>query len=264
MNIKYIYKHAKFFLLMFVDKELTLFSASLSFYTLLTIVPLLFVIITLATTLESFSGYYTNIQVLLFENMLPGNSEIILNYLDEFLKNSSKMGTLSSIFLFISSILFFKNYEFVANKTFKAPNRNFLNSFSIYILILTITPISLGITFYLSGYLTALMASNSLTDDLANIKYIPYLVTWVLFFILFKFSPNTKVSFRAAFNSSLLVSVFFNMAKNAFVYYIFYNKAYASIYGSLSILLFLFLWIYISWLIFIYGLKLCSIMNKVD
>ena len=249
---------------MFLDRELTLFSAALSFYTLLTMVPLLFVIITLVTTLESFSGYYTNIQSLLFENLLPGNSEVILRYLDDFLQNSSKIGTLSSIFLFISSVLFFKNYEFVANKTFKASNRNFLNSFGIYILILTITPISLGVIFYLSGYLTALMASNSLTDDLANIKYIPYLVTWVLFFILFKFSPNTKVSFQAAFNSSLLVSVFFNMAKNAFVYYIFYNKAYESIYGSLAILLFLFLWIYISWLIFIYGLKLCSIMNKVD
>jgi len=248
---------------MFLDKELTLFSASLSFYTLLTIVPLLFVIITLITTLESFSGYYTNAQALLFENMLPGNSEVVLKYLDEFLNNSSKMGTLSSIFLFISSVLFFKNYEFVANKIFKAKHRSFLNSFGIYMLILTITPVSLGITFYLSGYLTTLMASNSLTDDLANIKYIPYLITWVLFFILFKFSPNTKVSFRAAFNSSLLVSVFFNMAKNAFVYYVFYNKAYESIYGSLSILLFLFLWIYLSWLIFIYGLKLCYLVNGI-
>ena len=264
MSFKHIYKHTKFFLSMFLDKELTLFSASLSFYTLLTIVPLLFVIITMVTTLESFSGYYTNVQALLFENILPGNSQIVLNYLDDFLKNSSKMGTISSIFLFISSVLFFQNYEFVANKIFKAKRRSFLNSFGIYMLILTITPLSLGITFYLSGYLTALMASNNLTDDLANIKYIPYLITWVLFFILFKFSANTKISFRAVFNSSLLVSVVFNMAKNAFVYYVFYNKAYESIYGSLSILLFLFLWIYISWVIFIYGLKLCHIMNKVD
>ncbi len=263
MNLKHIYKHTKFFLSMFLDKELTLFSASLSFYTLLTIVPLLFVVITLITTIESFSGFYTNAHSLLFENILPGNPKVVLNYLDEFLKNSSKIGTLSSIFLFISSILFFQNYEFVANKIFKAKSRSFLSSVGIYILILTITPISLGITFYLSGYLTALMASNSLTDDLAKIKYIPYLVTWVLFFILFKFSPNTKVSFRAAFNSSLLVSLFFNMAKNAFVYYIFFNKAYASIYGSLSILLFLFLWIYISWLIFIYGLKICYLVNGI-
>ena len=248
---------------MFLDKELTLFAASLSFYTLLTIVPLLFVIVTIASTWESFSGYYTNIESLLYKNLLPGNPKIVIKYLNEFLHNSAKMSMLSSIFLFILSLFFFKHYEYVVSKIFKTKNRNFLDSFGIYIIILTITPISLGFAFYLSGHLTVLMASNSLTEELNNIKYIPYLITWVLFFILFKFSANTQVSFRAALNTSLLVSVVFNMAKNAFVYYVFYNKAYATIYGSLSILLFLFLWIYLSWLIFIYGLKLCHIINEI-
>lgn len=248
---------------MFIDKELTLFAASLSFYTILTIVPLLFILITLVTSLESFSGLYTNIQSLLFENLLPGNSEIVMKYIDGFLQNSSKMGTISSIFLFISSLLFFKNYEFIANKIFKAKKRGFLKSLGMYLFILTVTPLSLGLAFYISAYLTNMMSLNSLTEDIDMFKYLPYLITWILFFILFKLSANVKISFRAALNSSLLVSVVFSMAKNAFVYYIFYNKAYATIYGSLSILLFLFLWIYISWVIFIYGLKLCYLINSI-
>ena len=263
MNIKHIYKHIKFLLFIFIDKELTLFAASLSFYTLLTIVPFLFIIITLITSLESFSGVYTNIQVLLFENLLPGNSEVVMGHIDNFLKNSSKMGTISSVFLFISSLLFFQNYEFVANKIFKAKKRHFLASVRVYLTMLTITPFSLGFAFYITAYLTTLLASNSLTSSINLLVFMPYIIVWVLFFIIFKLSANIKISFKAAAISSFIVSIVFNMAKNAFVYYIFYNKAYSSIYGSFSILLFLFLWIYISWLIFIYGLRLCHIINRI-
>lgn len=262
MNLKHIYKHIKFLLFIFIDKEFTLFAASLSFYTILSIVPLLFIIITLITSLESFSGVYTNIQALLFENLLPGNSEVIMKYIDGFIQNSSKMGTISSIFLFVSSLLFFKNYEFVANKIFRAKKRSFLSSFKTYIIMITITPLSLGFAFYITTYLTRLMASNELTSSIDILVFVPYIIVWVLFFILFKLSANEKISFRAALVSSLFISIVFNMAKNAFVYYVFYNKAYESIYGSFSILLFLFLWVYISWLIFIYGLQLCRIINS--
>lgn len=248
---------------MFLDKKLTMYASSLSFYTLLTIVPLLFIIISLVISLESFLGYYTNIKELLLQNLLPGNSEIVVNYLDNFLSNASSMNFYSSVFLFISSLLFFRNYIYVANKIFKVKPRSIIKNLVVYLLILTITPISLGFTIYITGYITVLASSSALTSELNILVYVPYLITWVLFFILFKLSPNTKISLRAALNTSLLTSVIFNMAKNAFVYYIFYNKAYSTIYGSLSILLFLFLWIYISWVIFIYGLKLCHLINGV-
>ena len=63
--------------------------------------------------------------------------------------------------------------------------------------------------------------------------------------------------------SSLIISVIFSIAKNSFIYYVFLNQSYTTIYGSFAILLFLFLWIYVSWIIFIYGLKLCYIINRI-
>jgi membrane protein len=248
---------------MFLDKELTLFAASLSFYTILTIIPLLFIIITVVTSLESFSGIYTNIQELLFQNLLPGNSEMIMKYIDGFIQNSSKMGAISSIFLFISSLMFFQNYEYIANKIFDAKHRSFVHSFMVYLLLLTITPLSLALALSITGYIASLMASNSFTQDIDVLKILPYIIIWLLFFILFKFSANVKISIRASLLSSFIIAIIFSIAKNSFVYYVFYNKAYTTIYGSFSILLFLFLWVYVSWLIFIYGLKLCHIINGI-
>jgi len=63
--------------------------------------------------------------------------------------------------------------------------------------------------------------------------------------------------------SSLIISLVFSMSKNAFIYYVFLNKSYTTMYGSFAILMFLFLWIYVSWIIFIYGLKLCYIIDGI-
>ncbi|WWW12312.1 YhjD/YihY/BrkB family envelope integrity protein [Arcobacter cryaerophilus gv. pseudocryaerophilus] len=52
-----------------------------------------------------------------------------------------------------------------------------------------------------------------------------------------------------------------SITKNLFIYYVVYNKTYTTIYGSLSTLLFSILWIYISWIIYLYGIKICHKLN---
>ncbi len=255
--------HTKNLILIFMDKELTLFAASLSFYTIFSFIPLLLITMTVLTSLESFTDVYAQVQEFIFSNLLPVNSAVIMKYLNSFLQNSVEISKVSLIVLFISSLLFFKNYEFIANRAFHAPQRSFIKSIGIYFLIFTITPTSLGVAFYITSKIATLMASNSLTAGFNILPLIPYLIIWVLFFVLFKLSANIKVHFKAAFISSLVISVVFSIAKNSFIYYVFLNESYTTIYGSFSILLFLFLWIYASWVIFIYGMKLCYLINRI-
>ena len=258
-----LYVHSKFIISTFMDKELTLFAASLSFYTIFSFIPLLLITMTILTSLESFSDIYLKIQDFIFANLLPVNSEVIMEHLNGFLQNSLEMSSVSLLMLFVSSLLFFKNYEFIANRAFHAPQRSFLESVGVYFLMMLLTPTSLGAAFYITSYVATLMASNSITSGINILPLVPYLIIWILFFILFKLSANIKVHFRAAAISSFVISLVFSVAKNSFIYYVFLNQSYTTIYGSFAILLFLFLWIYASWVIFIYGLKLCYIINRV-
>lgn len=253
---------AKFLLYTFGDKELTLFAASLSFYTIFSFIPLLLILMTILTSLASFSDIYIKIQDFIFSNLLPVNSEVVMGHINGFLQNSIEMSAMSIIMLLVSSLLFFKNYEFIANRTFHAPKRTFLESVGVYFLMLFITPLSLGMAFFITGYIATLMTQNSITSDLNILPLIPYIIIWVLFFVLFKLSANIKVSFKAAIVSSFIISIIFSIAKNSFIYYVFLNQTYTTIYGSFATLLFLFLWIYVSWLIFIFGMKLCYLINK--
>ena len=262
-KLHYIFRHVKFFIGTFIDKELTLFAASLSFYTIFTIIPLLLIMLTLLTSLPSFTEYYETIKIFIFSNLMPVNSEAIMGHIDGFLANSAKMGMIGLIMILVASMLFFKNFEYIANKIFHAKPRTLWESVTTYWTMLTLTPIALGASFYITGYIATLMASNSLTSGLDILPLVPYIIIWALFFLLFQISANVKINPKAALSSSFLVSVVFSISKNAFIYYVFLNKSYTTMYGSFAILMFLFLWIYVSWIIFIYGLKLCYIINRV-
>ena len=258
-----VFKQIKLFVASFVDKELTLFAASLSFYTIFTIIPLLLIMFTLLTSLPSFAEHYESIKAFIFSNLLPGNSEAIMGHIDGFLANSAKMSVMGLAMILVASLLFFKNFEYIANRIFHAAPRSLWESVTTYWTMLTLTPIALGVSFYITGYIATLMASNSLTSGLNVLPLIPYVIIWALFFLLFQISANVKINPRASLISSFIVSIIFSVSKNAFIYYVFLNKSYSTMYGTFASLMFLFLWIYASWIIFLYGLKLCHIINRI-
>ncbi len=263
--LKYVkfLKHIKFFITTFVDKELTLFAASLSFYTIFTIIPLLLIMLTLLTSLPSFEEHYETIKGFIFSNLMPVNSETIMGYIDGFLQNSAKLGVIGFVMILVASLLFFKNFEYIANKIFHAKPRTLWESVTTYWTMLTLTPIALGASFYITAKLAIMIESNSITSGVNILPIIPYLIIWALFFLIFQIGPNAKVNVKASLISSFIISIVFSISKNAFIEYVFYNKSYTTMYGSFAIVMFLFLWIYVSWIIFIYGLKLCYMIDCV-
>ena len=262
-RVRRIYKEIRQFIKAFVDKELTLFAASLSFYTIFTIIPLLLIVLTLITSMPSFAEHYEKIKGFIFSNLMPVQSEVIMTNIDTFVANSAKMGAFGLLMILIASLLFFRNFEFIANKIFHVKSRSLWDSITTYWTMLTLTPIGLGISFYITGYIATLMASNSITSGFNILPLVPYIIIWGLFFLIFQIAPNAKINPKASAISSLLISIVFSASKNAFIYYVFLNKSYTTMYGSFAIVMFLFLWIYVSWIIFIYGLKLCYIINRI-
>lgn len=246
----------KIFIIAFLDKDLTFYASSLSFYTIFSLIPLLLIVLNIFTALPSFHEYYAKIQEFIFSNLLPANSEVLMGYIDSFLQNSQKMSMIGLIMIIASSILFFQNLEYIANKIFHATPRGLWEAITTFWTLITLAPFALGASFYITGYIASLAESNSYSSNIDILYFAPYLITWAIFFLLLQILPNAKINPKASAISSFITSIVFSVAKNSFIYYVFYNKSYATIYGSFSIVLFLFLWIYFSWIIFVYALKL--------
>ena len=262
-NIKHLFHHIWLFIQSFIDKELTLYAASLSFYTIFTIIPLLLIMLTLLTSLPSFEDHYETIKTFIFSNLMPVNSEMIMGHIDGFLENSAKMGIIGLSMILVASLLFFKNFEYIANKIFHAKPRTLWESITTYWTMLTLTPIALGVSFFITGYVANFVSNHEYTEGLNILPLVPYVIIWGLFFLIFQIGPNAKINPKASMISSFIIAIVFSISKNAFIYYVFFNKSYTTMYGSFAIVMFLFLWIYVSWIIFIYGLKLCYIIDRV-
>lgn len=246
---------------LFADK-LSYYSASLSFYTLFSIIPLLVIVLSIFTNLPIFDDIYQEIQSLIFKNLMPTHSKEVLHYINTFIENSGKLGMVGVIYVLFASMMFFKNYDYIVNDIFETRRRGFWASVTVYWTLVTLTPIMLVLSFYLSTEIQNLLDKNSVTSTIHILQLLPFFIIWSIFFLTYKISANINISNKSATISSFIASLAWYIAKSIFVFYVMHNKTYLSIYGGFSILLFFFLWIYISWAIFLHGLKFCFLLDK--
>lgn len=266
METKKLLKHYYIFLRDFVgdlfDDKIGHYASSLSWSTLFSIIPLLVIMLWVFTTMPLFKSVHQQIETLIFSNLLPTNTEEIMGYLTTFMENSYKLGYVGLLYVIVAVILFFKNYDYIVNDIFGVKNRGVFSALRTYSLLLFVIPLMMGLSFYLSASMQVYLDKFSITSSIHLIYFLPFLIMWMVFYLLYQFSANTKVTLSSAMVSSFITSLVWYLSKNAFIYYVLHNKTYMSIYGSISTILFFFLWIYISWAIFLHGLKFCDLLNK--
>ncbi|AXH11804.1 YihY/virulence factor BrkB family protein [Halarcobacter bivalviorum] len=235
----------------FFNDDTTYYAASLSFFTIFSILPIIALLIAIISNLEVVQNYADVFIKYTFDILNPTHSEDFIKTFKNYISNSNKLGWLGILYMLFVFIMFFKDYEYIVNKIHNAKRKPLLTSFFFYLFFLITLPLMLAIlNIVLSFY------DNSIFNWLITFSF-----AWLIFFGLFKLSVNRHIDTKAAAISSLFTLVVLSVTKNLFVYYVVYNKTYATIYGSLAILLFSFFWIYISWIIYLYGMKMCHKLN---
>jgi membrane protein len=244
------------------DDKLSHYASSLSWSTIFSIIPLLVIILSVFTTMPLFNAMYDKVEALIFANLMPTDSKEIMQYINTFMENSDKLGYVGVVYVTFASMMFFKNYDYVVNKIFDTPSRTIVQAFKTYILLVLIIPTLMASSFYLSSVMQGYLDKTSITSMINLYSILPYFIIWMMFYVAYQFSANIHIDISSALISSFITSLVWYLSKIAFVFYVVHNKTYASIYGSISTLLFFFLWIYISWAIFIHGLKFCALLNE--
>ena len=209
-----------------------------------------------------FDTLYTKVEELIFSNLMPTDSQMIMEHINTFVENSDKLGYLGIFYVTFAAIMFFKDYDHIVNDIFSTPKRSILQAVKTYLLLLIIIPVMMAASFYLSTFIQGYLDRSSVTSIIHLYTFLPFFITWMMFYIAYQLSANTHIEVSAALISSFIASLVWYLSKSAFIFYVLHNKTYATIYGSISTLLFFFLWIYISWAIFIHGLKFCDLLNK--
>jgi len=247
-----------------LDDRLGFYASSLSWNTIFSIIPLLVILLYVFTTLPLFQEMYDNVQKLIFSNLMPTQSTVIMDNINTFIANSDKLGYVGAFYVTFAAIMFFKNYDYIVNDIFELPSRGIVKSIKTYLLLIVLLPIMMGASFYLSSFLQGYLDKNEITSIIHLYSILPYTIVWTAFYIAYQLSANTRIKRRAAIVSSFIASLIWYLSKSGFVFYVIHNKTYTSVYGSISTVLFFLLWIYISWAIFLHGLRFCYLLDKKD
>ncbi|MEO8151993.1 MAG: YihY family inner membrane protein [Rhizobacter sp.] len=229
-------------------------AGSLTFTTLLSIVPFLAVSFALFTRFPVFSRFEDALEEHLLKSLLPTEiSRTVLKYLNQFAANASGLTLLGSLFLLAAAIAMLLTVENALNQIWGVKrNRPFIKRVTLYVLMLAVGPPALGVSLWATSYV--LGASMGLIGTLPPwaafaLNLGPVVLSWMGLSILFYFVPNTKVRRRDAIAGALIASIALELGKRGFAAYLLKVPTYRAVYGTFAALPVFLLWVYFSWLV---------------
>ena len=249
----------------FIQDRLLVRASALVYATLLSIVPLLAVMFSL---LKGF-GFHNKLESFLtgvFEPLGEQAQQVIIPNIVEFVGNVNvgALGTAGLILLLVSVLSIINNIERAFNDVWKIKKvRSFRRRFSDYISVLLIGPVLL---FAILG-LTASLQSSAFFQFISQnsaLRFIikqsaPLFTTWLAFYFLLTFVPNTKIKIKSGLKGSILAGSLWQVANWFFAHFIvtsYQTGAKAALYASFATLPLFLIWLYISWAIVLLGAEI--------
>ena len=233
-------------------------AASLAFTTVLAIVPLLAVMLSLMTAFPIFSDFESALQVFLREQLMPEEfSETVMQYLDEFVSQASRLSTVGGVFLLVTAVLVILSIDDALNDIWHVKTQRPISQrLLIYWAVLSLGPVILGASIWMSTLVAgqAFTLGDSTIMPLAAVAaWVPYLLGASACSLLFAIVPNCRVSWRLAMVGGFTTATLFEAIKWGLGIYFAQIPTYTVIYGAFSVLPAFLLWIYLSWLAVLIG-----------
>jgi membrane protein len=243
-------------------------AASLSFTTLLGLVPLFTVAIAYVQRFPPFGRTQDALEAFLLRFFLPGHSAVIHNYLMEFTAKTADLKGIGTVFVIVTTFLMVWQVESEINAIWGvSASRSLARRTFIILLGLTAGPAAIGAAVYFTTWLidesVALIPVQSQTLALF-LQPVALAVETAVFTFIYGFVPAQRPRFRIALAGGLLVAVAFEVAKYGFRFYIARFPTYQAVYGALAILPLFLLWIYLAWLIVLTGAAVTATLSERD
>lgn len=248
--------------------DATHMAASVAYYVLFSIFPLLLGIIAFLSYFqepEDIQTQLTNVA----GDYLPASRELIETNVDSVLRFRSAIGLFAVLGLFWSGSAIFGAVTRAVNRAWDVHTDR-----PLYISKPRQLLMALGV-----AILSAMSASTATLarlaegfaeydvpgiDVLVNVVVVAllqgssFVLTLAVFLLIYKFMPNTRTYWRYIWPGAVVGAVLFEAAKNLFIVYLSRFASFENVYGSLTPVIVLLLWAYISALILILGAELSS------
>lgn len=241
-------------------------AASLSYTSLIAIVPLFAIGLSVFSAFPVFDSVKEQIQEFLLRNFVPTIEQEVSQYLIEFIDASAQLTTIGVVSITITAILMLSTIENSLNFIFKVTRpRRLTTKITLYWTVITLGPLLLGTAFSMRGYLFTLqrfMPQDIAGTEILISKLIPSMITMLLLVLVYVLVPNKKIKISNAFVGSLVAVIMFAFLRKGFAYFMIKAATYKTLYGALATLPVFLIWMYLAWAVVIFGAVVTAALEE--
>lgn len=249
-------------------------AAALSYHTIFGLVPLAVVALLIFQSFPAYKGVGDKVKGLVYEQLHlstieypdPGNPEVsikLTEHIDEIVGrvftglNEGTIAFFSAVIIIWAALALLSTIERAFNNIWHVgKGRGFLHRVINYWALLTLGPLLLGAGIYITTRYAVIgrIQRNVLSE--VGPAVLSYIVAMVAFFLLYFILPNTRVRAKAAIFGAAVAALVWSFAKWGFGLYVIKLIPYSQVYGVLGLIPLGVFWIFITWLIVLFGLQL--------
>ncbi len=257
-NLKDLRHFLRFISVRFMQDRCAQMAASLTFTTLLSLVPLITITFTLFAAFPVFAEFSGQIKHFLLINMMPETGgKMMSRYMEQFTESAAKLTAVGIVFLGFAAMLMIHTIEDAFNTIWRVSRqRTVLQRVLIYWALLTLAPLLIGGSLSLTSWLVGMSvgyAKQIPEFGVVLLKVVPVLLTTLAFSLMFRIVPNRYIPLLHAFIGGVVAAAAFESMNSAFAFYITHFPTYKLVYGAFASIPIFLLWIYLSWLTILLG-----------
>ncbi len=247
------------------DERLLDTAASLTFSTLLALVPLVTIALTVFAAFPVFASLTSQIKDFLLANLVPeAASKLITVYGRQFVENAARLTLFGIVGLAITAFLVMHTILDAFNRIWRVRRRRSLAvRVALYWAVLTVGPILVGASLSVTSWLLALSGElGEVAPGMQGLllKGLPFGLAMLALTFVYAMVPNCRVALRHALVGGVLAALVFEILKVGFTRYLALFPTYTLVYGTFASLPVFLLWIYLSWLIVLLGAVVVAVL----
>jgi len=241
-------------------------AASLTFSSVLALVPLLAVILAVLTTFPMFTEFRDSLERDLPKGLLPvPYAQTILRYLSDFAAKAAGVGVAGVVFLGFSALSMILTVDRVLNDIWRVRRRRALaQRLLVYWALLSLGPVLLGLSLSLTSYVISLSDAHLERGNAAirhAISLLSPVIAATVYTAMYALVPNRRVLWRHAVTGGVVTALTGELLSRGFAAYVIHGSI-LSIYGAFAALPVFLMWIWLSWLTFLFGAAIAATLPQ--
>ena len=242
----------------FREDRLGVTASSLTFTTLISLVPLLTVMLAVFSAFPMFAAFQSAVEKYFLQSLVPASiAKPVLAALTQFANKANRLGTAGLVALLVTAIALMLTIDRTLNAIWRVRTpRPIAQRVLVYWAAVTLGPLLLGASLSLTSY--ALNATQGVLGAMpGGVKFLLSIVVFMLLALgmagLFHYVPNTTVRWRHALTGGVFVAAGFEVAKRVLGWYLGVMPSYSMVYGAFATLPIFLVWLYLGWVIVLLG-----------